>query len=360
MAQLKPTKTVYTVSDFLDWQRNGSLELKPIFQRREVWNPKAKSLLIDSVVKGLPMPIIFLRKTQDLKKLSSRLEVVDGQQRLRTLFSFLDPTVLLDYNPEKDDFTVLSIHNAEIADRPFRKLPKETQADILGYEISTHVLPPESADEIVLRIFARLNSTGAKLNHQELRNAQFFGNFKTLSYDLAIRNLPLWRRWGVFDDEDFARMVEVETTSDLLASIMQGLQGKSQPKLDALYKKYDDSLEGAASLATRFQRVMDAIDEAVGQTLGSSRLRRQALFYSLFTACYDHMYGLGSKYTQRKTPKPLPHDLAAHFKTVDARIAASKLPESVQDAMDKATADKGRRTTRHTFFMENLGLAAAK
>lgn len=76
--QIKPTKTVYTVSDFLDWQRNGTLELKPIFQRREVWSSKAKSLLIDSVVKGLPVPIIFLRKTQDLERLSSRLEVVDG------------------------------------------------------------------------------------------------------------------------------------------------------------------------------------------------------------------------------------------------------------------------------------------
>src|SRR6266566_6205164 len=191
MAQLKPTKTVYTVSDFLDWQRNGSLELKPIFQRREVWSAKAKSLLIDSVAKGLPMPIIFLRKTQDLTKLSSRLEVVDGQQRLRTLFSFIDPTVLRDYEPEKDDFSVLGIHNSEIADTQFRKLPKDTQANILGYEISTHVLPPDTADEVVLRIFSRLNSTGAKLNHQELRNSQFFGTFKSLAYDLAIRNLPL-------------------------------------------------------------------------------------------------------------------------------------------------------------------------
>lgn len=302
MVQLKPTKTVYTVSDFLDWQRTGNLQLKPIFQRREVWSAKAKSLLIDSVVKGLPVPIIFLRKIQDLVKLTSRLEVVDGQQRLRTLFSFIDPTVLKDFDPKKDNFTVLTMHNQEVANTPFRKLPREVQSNILGYEMSTHVLPPETADEIVLRIFARLNSTGAKLNHQELRNAQFFGAFKSLSYDLAIRNLPLWRRWEVFDDDALARMVEVETTSDILDSMMEGIQGKSQRKLDALYKTYDDKLEGAAFLATRFQRVMDGIDETVGSIFAISRLRRQVLFYSLFTACYDHMYGLDSKYSQRKTP----------------------------------------------------------
>lgn len=360
MVQLKPTKTVYTVADFLDWQRSGNLKLKPIFQRREVWSSKAKSLLIDTVSRGLPMPIVFLRKTQDLKKLTSQLEVVDGQQRLRTLFSFIDSTVLHDYEPEKDDFTVLAIHNDEIAERTFKKLPPQTQSEILGYEISAHVLPPETADEIVLKIFARMNSTGAKLNHQELRNAQFFGAFKSLSYDLAIQNLPLWRRWKVFDDDDFARMIEVETTSDLLGSMMQGIQGKSQPKLGALYKKYDDKLPGAGLLASRFQRVMESLDSLAGDALGTLALRRQALFYSLFTACYDHMYGLSKPYTQRRKIRHLPHNLGSRLLKLDKLIAQGQLPNKVQDAMERATADKGRRTTRHTFFMEKLGLVSAQ
>lgn len=359
MSQIKPTKTVYTVSDFLDWQRNGTLQLKPIFQRREVWGSKAKSLLIDTVIKGLPIPIVFLRKTQDLKSLSSRLEVVDGQQRLRTLFAFVDSQVLGDYVAEKDAFTVLPMHNAEIADRAFRRLDADLQAAILDYEISTHVLPPNTSDEIVLRIFSRLNSTGSKLNKQELRNAEYFGAFKTLSYDLAIRNLPLWRRWGVFDDDDFARMVEVESVSDYLSAVMDGIQGKSQPKLDALYEEYDDVLPGASQLATRFQHVMDAIDDAVGEHIAETRLKRQALFYSLFTACYDHIYGLGSEYTARKAARSLPANLAASLRQVDERISAGRLPDAVADAMDKATADKGRRDTRHKFFMRSLGLASA-
>jgi uncharacterized protein with ParB-like and HNH nuclease domain len=360
MAQLKPTKTVYTVTDFLEWQRSGILQLKPIFQRREVWSSKAKSLFIDTVVKGLPAPIIFLRKTQDLAKLTSRLEVVDGQQRLRTLFSFINSDLLKDYDAAKDQFTVLSMHNPEIADTPFQKLQKEIRASILDYEISTHVLPPDTADEIVLRIFSRLNSTGAKLNHQELRNAKFFGAFKSLSYDLAIKNLPLWRRWKVFDDTDFARMVEVEMTSDLLESIMEGIQGKTQAKLDKIYEKYDDELEGSANLSTKFQRVLDSIDDSVGDTLADSRLQRQALFYSFFTACYDHMYGFGTKYHLRRLPKQLPTDFVKQFKRVNTLIVRGDLPDEVMDAMEKATTDKGRRDTRHRFFMEKLGLVSAK
>jgi len=357
--QLKPTKTVYTVSDYLDWQRNGILKLKPIFQRREVWAPKAKSLLIDTVVKGLPVPIIFLRKMQDMQKLSSVLEVVDGQQRLRTLFSFIDASVLPDYDPQKDEFFVWSRHNADIANAPFNKLHRDVRQAILGYEISTHVLPPDTADELVLKIFARINSTGSKLNQQELRNAEFFGEFKTLSADLAIKNLPLWRKWNVFDDDDLARMIEVESVSDYIAAIIGGIQGKSQPKLTKLYKKYDDDFPGYDNVATRFQKVLEAIDERLGDQLKKSTVKRQVLFYSLFTACYDHIYGLKSDYKKRKAAKDLPGGLLDNFKKMDAKISGGNLPVAVADAMERATADTGRRNTRHKFFMESLNLASA-
>lgn len=359
MVPIKPTKTVYTVANFLDWQRNGALQLKPTFQRREVWSPKAKSLFIDSLAKGLPIPIVFLRSVQDLKKLSSSYEVVDGQQRLRTLFSYIDPKVLDDYDAAKDDFKVLKIHNKELADTEFSRLPKEIQSQLLSFELSTHVLPADTADEVVLRIFARMNSTGSKLNHQEIRNSQFFGQFKTLSYDLALDTLAYWRKWGVFDDNDFARMQEVETTSDLLIALMEGVSGKSQAKLDATYQKYDDKLLGADALAQRFERVVAAIDAALGDELERSELSRVALFYSFFVAVYDHMYGLGSALTAKAKPKILPKDLLQKVRLLDKMIRGGKLPAAIEDAVVKATTDKGRRDTRHAFLMGKLALASA-
>jgi hypothetical protein len=67
MASLRPPKTVFTITQFLDWQRSGILELKPIFQRPEVWKTPVKSQFIDSVVRGYPIPIIFLRQVQVAK-----------------------------------------------------------------------------------------------------------------------------------------------------------------------------------------------------------------------------------------------------------------------------------------------------
>src|SRR5689334_7203615 len=111
MDQVSSTKTVHTVSQCLNWQKSGVLELSPNFQRRAVWKPAAKSLLIDSVARGYPLPVILLRQVQDVRTLSLRMEVVDGQQRLRTLLAFVDPTSLPDFDAASDGFTVSKNHN---------------------------------------------------------------------------------------------------------------------------------------------------------------------------------------------------------------------------------------------------------
>lgn len=95
--QINIAKTVYKVSDFLSWQRTNALALSPSFQRRSVWPRAAKSFLIDTVVRGLPMPIIILREQTNLETLEPLREVVDGQQRLRTMISFIEPELLKDF-----------------------------------------------------------------------------------------------------------------------------------------------------------------------------------------------------------------------------------------------------------------------
>src|SRR5438105_13440736 len=58
---IQTLKTQYRVSDFVEWMKSGALQLNPNFQRRPVWKKGAKSFLIDTILKGLPVPIIFLR-----------------------------------------------------------------------------------------------------------------------------------------------------------------------------------------------------------------------------------------------------------------------------------------------------------
>lgn len=329
-------KTVYKVSDFISWQRNKSLVLSPSFQRRAVWKPKAKSYLIDTIVRGLPIPIIFIREQTDLRTLEPIREVVDGQQRLRTLFSFIDPTLLKDFNPKRDEFVVSRSHNKAIAGKKYSAMDRQLRKDMLDYEFATHVLPSDTEDIEVLQIFARMNSTGYKLTRQELRNAQWSGEFKTLAYNLAYEQLNRWRTWRVVSEDDISRMNEVEETSDFIITMMIGLHSKSQPTIDRFYKNYDEDFEYDAEVTNRFKATMDAIDKSVGQNLNCLRFSRKDLFRTLLHFYYDLMFGLGSKLEKQKA-NPVPTTTATAVSRASKLIEEGNISDSLKKVLRGAT-----------------------
>lgn len=343
------TRTTFRVADFLSWQRSGQLQLSPAFQRRSVWNASQKSYLIDTVVRGLPVPIVFIRDSINLETKSSVREMVDGQQRLRTLISFIDPDALPDFDDDRDGFTVRSIHNSDIAGKPFARLSEQVRTNILGYEISTHVLPLSFEDRDVLQVFARMNSTGLKLNPQELRNAAYAGAFKTYAYELATEQLDRWRDWGLFTEDQIARMREVDLVSDLLINMALGLTGKSQKRIDQYYAENDAEWPGAEHYANRFRHTLDSIDKVTRNTFRRSAWSSEVNFFTLFATIYDFEWGLGSKPDARKAHK-LPLGMAEHIESLGNSLKSGNVPDKVLDAMQRASADLGRRRTRFEFL----------
>lgn len=321
-------RTVYKVSDFISWQRNKSLELSPSFQRRPVWSSSAKSFLIDTIVKGLPIPIIFIREMTDLSTLEPKRQVVDGQQRIRTLLSYIDPGKLKDYKKSRDFFQVKKIHNQQLGGKNFDDLSNELRQQILDYQFSVHVLPSDVDDKQVLQIFGRMNSTGVKLNAQELRNASFFGDFKQTMYSLAYEQLERWRKWGIFSENDIARMAEVEMTSDIILMMYEGITTKSKATLDKLYKGYDENFQKKTVIESRFRNVMDSISDILGTQLIYMQFRRRTLFYSLFALVYDVHYGVRSRLVKSKK-KPIPSNFMRNISNVDKLFVDEKVPEKV-------------------------------
>ena len=94
----------YSINDFLEWHDKGQLVLSPKFQRRSVWTDNAKSYLIDTIVRGKPIPKVFIRQSINVSSRQSIREIVDGQQRLRTIISFLN-----------DGFVINKRHNQELS-----------------------------------------------------------------------------------------------------------------------------------------------------------------------------------------------------------------------------------------------------
>ena len=351
------TKTLYKVSDFLNWQRSGLLILSPKFQRRSVWRPGPKSYLMDTIIKGYPIPIIFLREQKtDLSTLQHKREVVDGQQRIRTFLSFIDPLCLgKQYDPARDAFEIKRAHNREFSGKGFHQLPDDVRQSILDYEFSVQILPSSIGDRQVIQIFARMNATGFKLNSQELRNARFFGEFKSSMYRLAEEQLPRWEKWRIFTWDNIARMEEVEVTSEFAQLMLNGITGRSQKALDNLYKSKDVNYPEKSEVERRFQVVMDLLDDSVSEELPDTIFRKRPLFYALFAVIYDKAYGIGSR-LKRDKAKPLPGGLSRELVRVSELIDSGGGPEGVRKALERRTTHPASRKTVIAYLRKSLKL----
>ena len=356
MREIDVRKTQFSVADFLSWQKDGTLNLKPYFQRRSVWKAGAKSYFVDTVVRGLPAPIIYLRQRIDLASRGATRDVVDGQQRLRTIISYIDPSLLEDYDPPHDDFEVRTIHNKDIAGLEFGELSRHHQKRILEYEFSTHVLPVSVEDREVLEIFARLNATGEKLNPQELRNAGYFGEMKTLMYELAREQLERWTTWEIFSDDQISRMKEVELCSDFALNMIKGLTGKTQDRLNKFYKEFDDKFVGKREFRKRFRQTMDQIDDLIGEEMFGSIYTSEVHFFTLFLFIYDTMYGLGTALDRGRRPRALRKRLRRALLQVGSDFLEQQVPDEVLDAVRRASADLGRRQTRLNYMAQQCNV----
>jgi hypothetical protein len=340
MSNYKPRG--YSVNDFLSWNDQGELVLQPKFQRRDVWSPKAKSHLIDTILRSLPIPIIFIRQNVDPKQRRTIREVVDGQQRLKALISFA-----------RDEICVLKSQNSLHGGKTFSQLPGDVQQQFLNYEFSV-VLLEEVSDADVLDIFARLNTYAQKLKPQELLNAAYFGEFKQTVYSLGHEHLEFWRQNGILRDSEIMRMADAELTTELLVVMLTGIQHRRN-KIQELYKTRDDSFPEKERVIKEFKSIVDSITASFGGSLKDTIFGRRVLFYSLFCAFYHVIYGIpktpelnkGGSY--RKIPR------AKLLKVKDSLMALNRKykspspsPEIVKfiSACQKATGERDRRVFR--------------
>jgi uncharacterized protein with ParB-like and HNH nuclease domain len=277
----KPERSTYTSLDFQQWQEAGTLVISPKFQRRGVWSRAAQSFLIDTLLLGLPVPPIYLRVVQNPDKKSVIREVVDGQQRVHAVLSYMNDKYGLSRNIE-----------SSCVGKRYSELEEDQKDAISQYSFICEVLYGVE-DKDILQIFARLNTNSVRANAQELRNGKYFGEFKQSCYGLAVEHLEFWRHKKLFTEQGIARMKEVELTSELIISMFAGMQDKKK-SIDYFYATKDDLFTERDLTERRFRHVIDAINDSVGDELSNTEFRRVPLFYSLFGVIHHRMYGMPS------------------------------------------------------------------
>ncbi len=82
------------ISWFIDQRRHGQLDLDPPYQRKSVWNLKDRRYFLDTIFGDYPSPQVYLHKLDVPDK--TVYAVVDGKQRLQTIFKFIDDEISID------------------------------------------------------------------------------------------------------------------------------------------------------------------------------------------------------------------------------------------------------------------------
>jgi len=272
----------YSINDFLEWHEKKQLVLSPKFQRRSVWTDNARSYLMDTIVRGKPIPKVFIRQSINVQTRQSIREVVDGQQRLRTILSYLN-----------DGFKISERHNEKYGGYYFSQLNNvdpDIQSFILNYEVSTDLLV-NMPDNEILDIFSRLNSYSVTLNDQEKINANHFGPFKILSDKLSHKYNEFWLENGIINSQNILRMNDVTLVSDLVIAICDGIQSKKQIK--SYYNKYENDFPFNEKLIeSQFDATMNVISQIFTDNLRATEFRRIHVFYTLFTSIFHTLFGL--------------------------------------------------------------------
>ena len=155
-------------------------------------------------------------------------EVIDGQQRIRSIFDFIDGA-----------FRIPRSVSADWGGRTFEQLSDTEQERLSLFSFNVYQYK-QLNDFEVLDMFARLNTYSVGLSTQELRNGKWFGQFKRLSYRLAGQSLEFWRKHRIFNEQNIARMREVELVSELLVAQLDGMQDKKN-SLDTFYDELDET-----------------------------------------------------------------------------------------------------------------------
>ena len=341
----------YPISDFVGWKARGELIISPSFQRRLVWSQRGKSYLIDTIVRGMPIPPIFIRQVVHPSRRLTVREVVDGQQRISAILDFIN-----------GEFTVLPSHNPDIAKQKYDALSEHVQEAILSYSLSVNVLNVNS-DAEVLDVFARLNSYSFPLNAAEKLNAKYTGAFRNAMNLMARKHLAYWRKHKILGSLQIARMGDVDLTADLVVTMMTELR-PGRTHIEPFYKKHDDEFPQEQVVAFQFDHTLSLIEELVGIKIEETEFRRGTLFYSLFTAVYDIAFGFGCS---SSTPKKILDergiiDVTATLQELNDKVAERETEGEVGEFVNSTrgqTTNLVGRQLRHEFLKSIIAPAFA-
>lgn len=250
---MKYSITKWTIKKLYSAFKSQKLDLSPPYQRNFIWSTEDQQILIDSINKKIPIPNFFI-----LEKEEGRYEMVDGQQRSRTIINFIDKG----YTDFQGNF-----------------YSGNTHPDFLSFTFPITIIH-DIEGESIQKFYALVNKTGIHLNKPEVRKADFYST-RLLKLVDEITNSKKFNSLKLFTDATLKRMNDKEFVSELIVLLKDGHVDKKGLLDD--YFEQDITEDLSSELKRKFNAILDKINLInTYYPISKTRYKQRNDFYTLF------------------------------------------------------------------------------
>ncbi|EFA8782711.1 TPA: DUF262 domain-containing protein [Escherichia coli] len=263
--------------------KSGVITVDNSYQRKYIWQQKDQVALIETILIGYPIPEIYLwANNTDPDTGDTKYSIVDGQQRLTTIQRYLNDEFKLSKAAIDDK-------EADYSGKIFSELSADNKRDFWRYQFSSRFINESLRYDEIAKLFLRLNRTNTTLNPQELRNAEFNGEFLRLAEEIAQNEF--WDNYKIFTQSDIRRMQDIQFISTLLIFLRMGIeQDNTQKSINRVYDQYNENYPEATEDRIVFNEVLRIISQIINnKQVLESVVKKKGHLYFIFVLAYYYL-----------------------------------------------------------------------
>lgn len=260
---MRTSPTTLKIRQLITLTRESKLIPRPEFQRRLVWTAEDKIRFMDTILKGLPFPEIYVANGPvELDTGDGQQLLVDGQQRVTTIVEYFggDPKTYGTALPS------------------YASLDDEQKKLFLDYDVTVRDLGTISTD-LIIEVFRRINSTRYSLNEIEINNAVYTGALMSVASGFAEHEF--FEKHRVFRPTDIKRMGDVRFILQLIITMIGGYFDRDE-SLEQYLSNFNEGFPESDEIVRRLTNVFDFIDEC-GFPKGARIWKRSDLFTAIIS-----------------------------------------------------------------------------
>lgn len=247
-----------TIQQLIDLIDKNQIDLNPSYQRNFIWSPDDQKSLIDTILLGYPLPNFFSYKDK-----SGAYEMVDGQQRSKTIFRFVKGLILSSKKTGS-----LKFDNVDTK-------------KVLNYRLAFIEIENLTGKDSLRDFYVLINKKGVHLNLSEVNKSEFLDTLflKLANEVLTYQNLI---NLNLFTENSTKRMNDRGFIEELLSFLKLGIKEKKK-SIQTIYEE-DITQEEYEILKDSFYNVIDKIEQLNRiKPISETRYKQKNDFYTLFS-----------------------------------------------------------------------------